>query len=116
MRRFLAKAKKALRPFSLNGEAAFINFPDRDFPTKSHERLYFGDNREELRRVKEMWDKDNFFKWVQGVRLPGAPEEDVEEGDEEDGGKTDQLASEQWEHYKTANIEKDLNELADLGF
>lgn len=115
MRQFLAKVKKALRPFSLNKEAAFINFPDRDFPTKSHERAYFGDNREELRRVKEIWDKDNFFKWVQGVRLPGDPDEDEDE-DEDEEDKTDQLANEQWDYYKTPDIVSDLNELADLGF
>jgi len=34
MRLFLAKGKRALRPLSVNGEAAFLNFPDRDFPSK----------------------------------------------------------------------------------
>lgn len=63
--------KKMPKPFSLNGETAFINFPGRDFSTKSHERPYFGDNREELRRVKEIWDRDNFLKSVQSVRRPG---------------------------------------------
>jgi hypothetical protein len=121
MRRFIATAKKALRPLSLNKEAAFINFPDRDFPTKSHERAYFGDNREELRRVKELWDKDNFFKWDQGVRLPGEPEEDIdddedEDDDEDDEDKTDQLAGKQWDYYHTLDIVRDLNELADLGY
>ncbi|KAF5698444.1 FAD-binding domain-containing protein [Fusarium mundagurra] len=96
MRRFLVEIKEALRPLSLNGEAAFINFPDRDLPTKSHESAYFGDNREELRRVKEIWDKDNFFRWVQGVRLPGDPEED-EEGDEDDD-KTHHHAGEECEY------------------
>ena len=123
MRRFLAKAKNALRPLSLNGEATFVNFSDRDFPTKSHERAYFGDNREKLRQVKEMWDNDNFFKWAQGVRLPGDPEEDAEDEDEE--SKTDKLAGEQWEtyvqsgswkHYVPTGILADLNALADLGY
>jgi len=116
MRRFIAKAKKALRPHSLNKEAAFINFPDRDFPQKSHERAYFGDNKDELRRIKEIWDKDDFFKWIQGVRLPGAPDNDKEEDVEEDEDKTDRLANDQWAHFNTQDIEKDLNELADLGF
>ncbi|KAJ2900633.1 uncharacterized protein MKZ38_002292 [Zalerion maritima] len=100
MREFLGKVKTELRPFSLNGEAAFLNFPDRDFPTKSYERAYFGDNREELRRVKEMWDKNKVFNWSQGVRLPWEPDEDPEgTGEEED--KTDQLATEQWENFNT---------------
>ncbi|KAK1761760.1 hypothetical protein QBC33DRAFT_553363 [Phialemonium atrogriseum] len=122
MRNFLAKIKTALRPLSLNGAAAFINFPDRDFPRKSHEVAYFGNNREELRKVKEIWDKDNFFRWAQGVRLPGDLEEDKEadgdedEAEDEEEDKTDQLAGEQWEYYKTPDIVKDLDELADLGF
>ena len=83
-RRFLARDKKVLRPFSLNGEAAFVDFPEQDFPTKSHERAYFGGNCEELLRVKEIWDKDNLFEWSQGVRLPGDPQEDKNEEDDED--------------------------------
>ncbi|GFP55677.1 uncharacterized FAD-linked oxidoreductase YvdP [Trichoderma asperellum] len=83
--------KTALRPPILNGEAAFVNFPDRDFPTKFHEKAYFSDNREELRLVKEMWDKNKLFRFAQGVRLPGDPEEDPDE--EKD--KTDRLANEQ---------------------
>ncbi len=118
MRRFLASAKKKLRPLSLNGEAAFVNFPDRDFPTKFHERAYFGGNKEELRRVKQMWDPDGFFRWIQGVRRPGDPEEDDEGGEDED--RTDKLASEQWAnqwtYYKVEDLEDDFNDLADLGY
>ncbi|KAI1170929.1 FAD-binding domain-containing protein [Nemania sp. FL0916] len=118
MRQFLAKVKKALRPLSLNGQAAFVNFPDRDFPTKFHEQAYFGENRDELRRVKQIWDPDNFFKWDQGVRRPGDPEEDPDVVDDED--KTDQLASQQWAtqwtHYKSEDIIDDLSYLADLGY
>ncbi|RFU79620.1 fad-binding domain-containing [Trichoderma arundinaceum] len=119
MRFFLAKVKNALRPLSLNGEAAFVNFPDRDFPTKLHERAYFGDNREELRRVKEMWDKNKFFKFAQGIRLPGDPEEDPDE----EMDKTDRLANQQWESdraqwkpYRSTDFEKGLDYLEDLGF
>lgn len=119
MRFFLAKVKTALRPPILNGEAAFVNFPDRDFPTKFHEKAYFSDNREELRLVKEMWDKNKLFRFAQGVRLPGDPEEDPDE--EKD--KTDRLANEQWESdraqwkpYKTGNFENGLYYLEDLGF
>ncbi|KAL2148927.1 hypothetical protein VTH82DRAFT_1613 [Thermothelomyces myriococcoides] len=117
MRLFLAKVKRALRPLSLNGEAAFINFPDRDFPRKFHERAYFGGNREELRRVKEMWDKENFFKWVHGVKRPGDPDEDEDqEREENEEDRTDRLASEQWEHYHIDDMDKVLGELADWGF
>lgn len=119
MRFFLAKVKTALRPLSLKGEAAFVNFPDRDFSTKSFERAYFGDNWEELRLVKEMWDKNKLFRFAQGVRLPGDPDEDPDE--EKD--KTDRLANEQWESdraqwkpYRSGNFESGLDYLEDLGF
>ncbi|KAL8386922.1 hypothetical protein RB595_010293 [Gaeumannomyces hyphopodioides] len=119
MRLFLAKAKRLLRPLSLNGEAAFVNFPDRDLPTKSHERAYFGNNKDELRRVKEIWDRTKFFNWSQGVRLPGDPDEDADEGDKADeDGKADGIAGRRWDSYKanTCDIVGDLEELADLGF
>lgn len=114
MRRFLATVKKKLRPLSLNGEAAFMNFPDRDFPTKFHERAYFGGNKEELRSVKQKWDPDGFFKWNQGVRRPGDPEEDDDEaGEDED--RTDKLASEQWAnqwtYYNVEDLEEELDDL-----
>ncbi|UKZ70762.1 uncharacterized protein TrAtP1_011732 [Trichoderma atroviride] len=119
MRFFLAKVKTALRPLSLKGEAAFVNFPDRDFPTKSFEKAYFGDNWEELRLVKEMWDKNKLFRFAQGVRLPGDPEEDPDE----ERDKTDRLANEQWESdraqwkpYRSGNFESGLDYLEDLGF
>ncbi|KAL7919145.1 hypothetical protein ACQKWADRAFT_329990 [Trichoderma austrokoningii] len=119
MRFFLAKVKTALRPLSLNGEAAFVNFPDRDFPTKFHEKAYFGDNWEELRLVKAMWDKNKLFRFSQGVRLPGDPDEDPD--DEKD--KTDLLANEQWESdraqwkpHRPGNFEYGLDYLEDLGF
>jgi FAD binding domain/Berberine and berberine like len=116
MRRFLANVKKKLRPLSLNGEAAFVNFPDRYFPTKFHERAYFGDNKDELRKVKKRWDPDGFFKWKHGVRRPEDPEED-ERGEGED--QTDKEASEQWgnqwKHHIPENLEDDWNDLADRG-
>jgi hypothetical protein len=123
MRRFLAGVKRRLRPLSLNGEAAFVNFPDRDFPTKFHERAYFGDNKDELRRVKQMWDPDGFFRFIQGVRMPGDPEEDDDDGGE-DEDRTDKLASEQWDNrpgwssysYKADDLEAEFADLEDLGY
>ncbi|KAI1393339.1 uncharacterized protein F4822DRAFT_9054 [Hypoxylon trugodes] len=126
MRCFLGKVKKLLRPLSLNGEAAFINFPDGALSTNSHERAYFGDNRNELRLIKEIWDRNNFFKWDQGVRLPGATDDGktgVDVPNEED--LTDTIAGKQWEHFEIPetlqtpeNNEflKGLKELEDLGF
>lgn len=70
MRGFLDKMKEKLRPYSVMGCAAFINFPDAAIPSDASERVYYGNNRQKLRRVKQIWDKDNFFKWAQGIRLP----------------------------------------------
>ncbi|KAK3398800.1 FAD-binding domain-containing protein [Sordaria brevicollis] len=70
MRGFLKKMKAKLRPFSVMGCAAFINFPDADILSEDSERVYYGNNRQRLRRVKQIWDRDNFFKWKQGIRLP----------------------------------------------
>lgn len=125
MRSFHADVKRALRPLSLNGEAAFINFPDGDFPKQMYERAYFGGNSDKLRRVKETWDKDNFFKYDQGVRLPNDKGKDASQADTED--KTDLLASnlwtayrstasQEWESYKTTNLKRDLEMLEEDGF
>jgi len=70
MRGFLQTFKDKLRPFSMMGRASFINFPDATLAVNTHERVYYGNNRQELQRIKKIWDKDNFFKWSQGVRLP----------------------------------------------
>ena len=122
MRRFLDKVEETLRPLSLNGGAAFVNFPNRDFPKDSYEKWYFGENLEELRRIKQIWDPDNFFDPPQGIRLPGAPEGPNNEPRGEDA--TDQLASEQWKdfkrsrwnYYMTTDVKKDLDRLASLGY
>ena len=49
-----SKCQKELRPLSFNEKAAFITFPNRDFPIKLHEERYFGENKAELRKVKQM--------------------------------------------------------------
>ncbi|VDC07597.1 unnamed protein product [Peniophora sp. CBMAI 1063] len=125
MRAFLGEAKRKLRPLSLNGEAAFINFPDGALPSDVCEKAYWGSNREELRRVKQLWDGENFFKSEQGVGLPseigrgtGRAEKSGDQGNDE--SLTDSYASKQWEVYEwevyeTKDIEADLQELADLG-
>ncbi|KAF3001482.1 hypothetical protein E8E13_008630 [Curvularia kusanoi] len=100
MRRFMYKLKEEFRPFSLQSEAAFINFPDRNLDPNEYERAYFGENRHELRRIKQLWDKDNYFKWQQQVKLP----EDVTEKGGNVNGPTDEddtdtVASNQWAPY-----------------
>ncbi|RFU79403.1 fad-binding domain-containing [Trichoderma arundinaceum] len=67
---FLNDFKKELRPYSMMGRAAFINFPDRALASDVHEKAYYGNNRGELQQIKRIWDKDNFFNWDQGISLP----------------------------------------------
>ncbi|OTA03708.1 hypothetical protein A9Z42_0041950 [Trichoderma parareesei] len=67
---FLHDFKKQLRPYSLEGKAALINFADRALPCDQHEEAYFGDNKAELQAVKQIWDRSKYFRWGQGVRLP----------------------------------------------
>ncbi|KAL2148929.1 hypothetical protein VTH82DRAFT_1615 [Thermothelomyces myriococcoides] len=70
MRGFLQRFKDRLRPFSMMGRASFANFPDAALPTDVHERAYYGNNHQELRRIKAIWDPAMFFRWDQGVGLP----------------------------------------------
>ena len=117
MQDFLGTLKEKLRPLLLNGEAAFVNFPDRDFPGKTHERAYWGDNKEELRQVKKMWDPEGCFNWTQGVRRQEDPDEDEAGGEE---NQTDKLASEQWGKWskttEPVDLAEEFNDLGDLGF
>ncbi|KAI9642899.1 hypothetical protein NHQ30_008633 [Ciborinia camelliae] len=121
MRGFLQELKNKLRPFSLQGEASFINFPDGAFSTFAHERAYYGDNYEELRRIKDIWDKDNFFNWSQGIKLSQStadgeriPQEPTAITNEEN--LTDSIAGTQWEHMEFKNFAGELQELAEFGF
>jgi hypothetical protein len=67
---FLNDFKRELRPYSMTGQAAFINFPDRMLASDIHEKAYYGNNRNELQQIKKIWDKGDFFHWDQGIRLP----------------------------------------------
>lgn len=123
MRGFMSKLRKRLRPFSLGKAAAFFNFPDRDLVQGGYERAYFGENRQELRRVKEMWDKDNLFKWTQGIQLPqGAVDDDKADVDPDDSrGLTDQIAQDlwdnkNWQHNVVRNIGATGKRLEAMGF
>jgi hypothetical protein len=118
MRGFLYATKRAMRPFSLQGEAAFVNFPDGAFPAEVHERAYWGNNREELRRIKQIWDKDNFFKSRQGVLLPTGRPEVTPDWNKlpSDETLTDTFATQQWEMYASKrSIIEDRKWLTDLG-
>ncbi|PKX93529.1 FAD-binding domain-containing protein [Aspergillus novofumigatus IBT 16806] len=75
---FLGEFKKQLQPYSMMGRAAFINFPDRTLTTTAHEKVYYGNNRQELQRIKRIWDPDNFFDWGQGIQSPTSTRQNVE--------------------------------------
>lgn len=122
MRGFMSKLKKKLRPFSTNNAAAFLNFPDRDLVQGGYERAYFGDNRQELRRIKEIWDKENLFSWTQGIQLPtGAIDDPSAEVDSQNyKEQTDQIALElwdpgNWQHSVVKDIGAAGDELAAIG-
>ncbi|PNP38480.1 hypothetical protein TGAMA5MH_09561 [Trichoderma gamsii] len=67
---FLDRFKGELRRYSINGQAAFINFPDGRLAPDIHERAYYGENRHALQQIKNVWDESDFFHWDQGVRRP----------------------------------------------
>jgi hypothetical protein len=100
MRYFAQTFKERLRPFSLEGRATFFNFPDGPLKPDYHEQAYWGDNHEKLQQVKQIWDKDNYFDSVQGVRLPhasatvAAPSVDMNVQELTDG-----IAILQWDHH-----------------
>lgn len=123
MRGFMSELKKKLRPFSLGKSAAFFNFPDRALAQEGYKRAYFGENRQELRRVKEIWDEDNIFRWPQGVQLPKSAVDDASGGvDAEDPeGETDQIAlglwdKRNWQHNVVRDIGAAGKKLAEMGF
>jgi hypothetical protein len=123
MRGFMSKLKKKLRPFSLNQAATFLNFPDRALVRGGYERAYFGDNRFELRKIKEIWDKDNLFRWAQGIQLPqGAVDNASEDVDlEDDRQLTDEIAKDlwdnrNWQHKVVRDIRAAEMDLEAMGF
>ncbi|MCJ1329958.1 hypothetical protein MMC10_006639 [Thelotrema lepadinum] len=95
----------------MEAQAAYVNFSDEAYSKKGYERAYYGDNQEELQRVKKIWDKDNFLKWTQGVRLPHSDELGAESDEER---LTDYYAGKRWESYKlpTTDLEQTSSDLA----
>lgn len=69
MRGFARKFKDRLRQYSISGKAAFINFPDSSMPDTDHLKAYYGNNRDKLQQVKSIWDRNNYWKWDQGIDL-----------------------------------------------
>ena len=116
MRSFLDQMKPKLSPHGMVKGATFINFPDDSLKPELHEKSYYGMNYLKLRNIKKMWDKDNFFRWPQGIQLPQTnitqpanfdQQEDnnlmrnIANGGltEKESVLTDVLANQQWESY-----------------
>ncbi|KAJ8117709.1 hypothetical protein ONZ43_g4149 [Nemania bipapillata] len=136
MRQFLRQFRTRLRPYSINGLAAFVNFPDDTLCEHVYERAYYGNNHLELRRVKRLWDKNNFFNWDQGIRVPQPyPEAMSDQGTAQQDDAThcddvvslDSRAGQQWEYFEPPPGREVLNlditgggrmvrTLTDLGF
>ncbi|KAH8674479.1 hypothetical protein BGZ60DRAFT_504373 [Tricladium varicosporioides] len=98
MRGFLERMKPKLSPFGMVPGATFINFPDDSLKADIHEMSYYGNNHQELRRIKQIWDKDNFFNWPQGIRLPNANQARAVSTDQ---AENDDL---QWESYRPPTL------------
>lgn len=124
MRSFLDQMKPRLAPYGMVRGATFINFPDDSLKPEAHEKSYYGMNYQELRRIKEVWDKDNFFSWPQGIRLPekGSPQT-IKVDDQnlmknipaadfivKEQALTDVLANQQWESYRPTSTDVFGNE------
>ncbi|KAI3398536.1 hypothetical protein diail_9060 [Diaporthe ilicicola] len=113
MRGFGKRFKDRLKQYSIAGKAAFVNFPDASLPATDYMKAYYGNNRDKLEQVKRIWDKDNLFRWDQGVRpaasgaaeaiqtaVNSAEQREVELSDgesEDEDAQTDLLASMRWE-------------------
>ncbi|KAF9766546.1 hypothetical protein IL306_001032 [Fusarium sp. DS 682] len=69
MREFLATFQKELRGQSMDGLGVYVNFPDETLDKNTYEKAYYGENREELQRIKAYWDKNNIFGWPHGVQV-----------------------------------------------
>ncbi|KAI1461784.1 hypothetical protein F4805DRAFT_476248 [Annulohypoxylon moriforme] len=122
MRGFLERMKPKLSPYGMVQGATFINFPDGSLKPDAHEKSYYGNNHQELRRIKQIWDKDNYFKWSQGIQLPvktstRAVNIDQQENDDlvkdlltnkafimNEEELTDVLAEQQWESYRPSTL------------
>lgn len=69
---FLGVFKDKLRPYSMMGHASFVNFANSMLDSDAHEKVYYGNNRGELQKIKAIWDKDNYFAWPMGVQMASA--------------------------------------------
>ncbi len=124
MRSFLDQMKPKLAPYGMVRGATFINFPDDSLKPEVHEKSYYGMNYLTLQQVKKIWDKDNFFDWPQGVKLPGIGSPQAAKTDDQNLMKnipaadfivkeqalTDVLANQQWESYRPTSTEVYGNE------
>jgi hypothetical protein len=119
MRSFFDQMKPKLAPYGMVRGATFINFPDDSLKPEFHEKSYCGMNYQKLRRIKKVWDKDNFFRWPQGIQLPETGSPQAAKMDDQNLMKnipaaefimkeqalTDALANQRWESYRPTSTD-----------
>ncbi|EXJ75887.1 uncharacterized protein A1O5_00395 [Cladophialophora psammophila CBS 110553] len=114
MGQFLEAFKSDLRRFSMESEAAYINFADVSL--SDYASAYYGPNYPRLQEVKQIWDMYDYFHPPQGVRLPKSKDSAGNDGDWVD------LPRRQWESRgafparKKADFAGIIRDLTDLGF
>lgn len=91
---FLTFCKQQLRPYALDGKAAYLNYID---PTEDDwKRAYYGKNYERLCVVQKYWDKAGFFKSHQGLN---------QSKDEKSDPKAGKLVANGWAKYALSDPE-----------
>ncbi|KAK6342937.1 hypothetical protein TWF718_008315 [Orbilia javanica] len=73
LRGWLQVFRKKLQKYSLDGKAAYVNFPfpdGMDLSGTDYEHAYYGKNCEKLWDVKAKWDPHRYFQWCQGIQVP----------------------------------------------
>lgn len=72
MRIFYQRITDALRPWSIDSNAAHTNFLELSLAPDRNERAWYGKNLSKLREVKRTRDPDNYFDREQGIK-PHSP-------------------------------------------
>ncbi|KAK3348940.1 hypothetical protein B0T25DRAFT_459672 [Lasiosphaeria hispida] len=112
---FLDLFKKALRPYSMDRVAAYVNFPDRKLTnyTEAYYKGYYND----LQKVKKHWDAKDLFQSAQGVKPPYGGSNVGEEFIDPVGEAGRRWADSDWEPLpRMEGPVGIIRDLADLGF
>ncbi|CEL59135.1 putative FAD-linked oxidoreductase YgaK OS=Bacillus subtilis (strain 168) GN=ygaK PE=3 SV=4 [Rhizoctonia solani AG-1 IB] len=67
---FVGNVKEKLVQYTIQQQAAYVNFTDPTIP--NWQEAYYGGNYSRLQEIKQEWDPSNFFHFEQSIELPGA--------------------------------------------